>query len=128
MPQVDKEQDHSQALVVATPDPDPGAPLQELPHWKAHQKILWAEVLQATGSRKNRFRIRGPFGDEQCSQAVLGSLSTTDVGRRVGLDRAVEEAQSEASESELQEREAREEEKRSRRTSKEKQGGRLYAI
>jgi hypothetical protein len=38
------------------------------------------------------FRIRDLFAVQRCSQAILNSPSTTDVGRRVGLDRAVEEA------------------------------------
>jgi hypothetical protein len=63
------------------------------------------------GSGKNRFRIRDLFADEWCSQATLDfRLYARDVERRVGSDRAVEEAQSEASESELQEREVRQEE------------------
>jgi hypothetical protein len=109
VPQVDQERAHSLVLVVPVPDPDPGAPLQELPPLEGPAEILREEVLQATGRRKNRSRIRDLFADERCSQAILDFLSTTDVGRRVGLDRAVEEAQSEASESELREREAREE-------------------
>jgi hypothetical protein len=70
------------------------------------------EVLQGPGRRNNRFRIRDLFTDERCSQAILDVLSTTDVGRRVSQDRAIGEAQSEASESELREREVRKEEKR----------------
>jgi len=76
------------------------------------QYLKWTEVLEATGRRKNRFRFRNLFADGRCCQAILGFLSTTDVRWRVGLGRAVEEAQSEASEPELREREVREEEKR----------------
>ena len=53
----------------------------------------------------NRFRARGLFADERCSQAILDILFTTDVGRGVGLERVEEEVQSEVSEAELQERE-----------------------
>ena len=48
----------------------------------------------------------------RCSQAILGFLSTTDVGRGVGLERLEEDAQSEVSEAQLQERELRDEAKR----------------
>jgi len=33
-----------------------------------------------TGRGKGRFRICDPFADERCSQALLDSLATTDVG------------------------------------------------
>ena len=73
---------------------------------------MWAEVLLATGRRKDQFKFRDLFADERCSQAILDFLSTTDVGRRVDLERVVEDAQSELSEAELQERKLREEAKR----------------
>jgi len=57
-------------------------------------------VLLVTG-RKNRFKIRDLFADERCSQAILNFLSTTDVGRRVGLERVLEDVWSEVSEAEL---------------------------
>jgi len=61
--------------------PAPGAPLPT-PH-SAHL---------ATGGRKNRFKIRDLFADERCGQTVLDFLSTTNVGRRVGVWRGVAEA------------------------------------
>jgi hypothetical protein len=115
VPQVDEEQAHSQMLVVPVPDPVPGASFQELPHWKAQQEILWVEVRKETGSGKERFKIRDLFADERRSQAILDFLSTTDMGRRVGPDRAEGDAQSEASEWELWEREEREEREEEKR-------------
>jgi hypothetical protein len=51
------------------------------------------------------------LADKRCSRAVLGFLSTTDVGRRAPAP-AEEDAPSEASEWELRERREREEERR----------------
>jgi hypothetical protein len=77
-------------------------------------------VLLESGRGKNRFKIRDLFADERCSQAVLDFLSTTDAGRRVGLERVVEDVQSEVSDAELQEREAREQ---AERLEADEQGG-----
>jgi len=77
--------------------------------WGAQRRFLWAEVWQAARRGKDRFGIRGLFVRERCSWAILDFLSTTDVGRRGGLDKAAENAQSEASAPGLREREVREE-------------------
>jgi len=53
------------------------------PEWKAQQKILWAEVWEEAGSGKSPFKVWDLLADGRCSQAVLGFLSTTDVGRLV---------------------------------------------
>jgi len=51
------------------------------------------------------------FADEQCSQTILDSLSTTDMGALAPVP-VEEDAKSEASEWELRERREREEERR----------------
>jgi len=51
------------------------------PHWKRQQKILWAEGRWETGRGKDRLKIRDFITDEQCRQAILDCLATTDVGR-----------------------------------------------
>jgi hypothetical protein len=79
---VDEEQAHGQMLVVPVPDPDSGAPVQG-PHWKAQQKILWAEVSKETGRTKNRFKFRDPSEDERSSRAILAFFATADLGRRL---------------------------------------------
>jgi hypothetical protein len=61
-------------------------------------------VRRETERGKIRFKIRNLFADERCSQVILVSLSTTDVGRLVPAP-AEEYAPSEASEWELRERE-----------------------
>ena len=76
------------------------------PYWKCQQKILWAEVRRETGRSKDRFNIRDLLTDARCYQAVLGFLSTTDVGRQVPAPTG-EDIQSEASECELRERQHR---------------------
>jgi len=48
----------------------------------------------------SRWWIRDLLADERCSQAVLGFLSSTDVGRRVPAE---EDTVSEVSEAELRE-------------------------
>jgi len=79
------------------------------PEWKAQQKNLWAEVRKEVGRGKDRFKIRDRLAYRRCSQAVLDSLSTADVG---GLVPAVEDAVSEVSEWERRERGEREEKRR----------------
>ena len=58
-------------------------PFKECPERKTQQKILWAEVKKETGRWKDRWKVRDLPADGRCSQAVLGFLSSTDVGRRV---------------------------------------------
>ena len=53
------------------------------PERKAQQKILWAEVKRETGTWKDGWKIRDLLVDERCSWAVLGFLSSMEVGRRV---------------------------------------------
>jgi len=60
---------------------------------------------------KDRFKIRGLFADERCSQAVPDSLSTTDVGRRVP-NPAEEGARNESSGWEPRERQEKGEERK----------------
>jgi hypothetical protein len=55
---------------------------------------------------KDRFKIHDLFADERCSKAILGFLSTTDVGRLVPV-MAEEGAQGEALEWERRERSER---------------------
>jgi len=50
---------------------------------RPQQKILWAEVKKETGRWKDRWKVRDLLADGRCSRAVLGFLSSTDVGRRV---------------------------------------------
>jgi len=54
-----------------------------------------AKVLKETRRRQHWFTIRDLLADGRCRQAVLGFLSTTDVGRLVPAD---EDAVSEVSE------------------------------
>jgi len=112
-------------LVVSVQGPDSGTPLQELPQWKSQQRALWATVFEESrklpGPTRGRDRtsIAELLADEQCSQAVLEFLATTDVGRTSGPPVAGEggAAASEASEWEEREQaerawERREEEER----------------
>jgi hypothetical protein len=85
--------------------PRHGRSFKNCPQWRRQQKILWAVVSKETGRGKDRFKFRDLFADEHCSRAIVNFLSTTDVGRRVGPDRAEEDAQSEASEGEVREQE-----------------------
>ena len=81
--------------------------------------ILWAEVLKETGRRKHRFTVRDLLADGRCSQAVLDSLSTTDVGRLVPAE---EDGGSEVSEWERRERRERREREEERRAEAEELG------
>jgi len=54
---------------------------KECPEWKLQQKILWADVRKETGRWESRWRIGDHLADERCSRAVLGFLTSTDVGR-----------------------------------------------
>jgi len=56
---------------------------KECPKWQPQQKILWAEVKKETGRWNDRWKVRDLLADRRCSRAVLGFLSTTDVGRWV---------------------------------------------
>jgi len=44
------------------------------------------EVKEETGRGKSRWKVRDLLADERGVQAVLGFLSTTDVGRRVPVE------------------------------------------
>jgi len=85
------------------------------PQWKSQQKTLWATVLEETPKLpgptrgRDRINIAELLADEQCSQAVLDFLATTDVGRTAGPPVANEEdgTASEASEWEARERSER---------------------
>ena len=79
------------------------------PEWRAQRNILWAEVQEETGRWKSRWKIRDLLADGRCSRAVLGFLSSIDVGRLVPVE---EEVRSEVSEWELRERREPEEERR----------------
>jgi hypothetical protein len=79
--------------------------------WREQQRILCAEVRKETGRWKSRWKLWDLLADERCSRAVVGCLSTTDVGRLVPAPVA-ENAQSEGSECELREWREREEESR----------------
>jgi len=76
------------------------------PQWKSRQKTLWTTVLEETrklpgpARGRDRTQIAELLADERCSQAVLGFLATTDVGRTSGPTVAADEdgAASEASE------------------------------
>ena len=46
-------------------------------------RTLWIAVREATNRGKDRLQISQLFADERCSEAVLGFLATTDVGRTV---------------------------------------------
>jgi hypothetical protein len=72
------------------------------PEWKPQQKDLWAEVKKETGRWKDRWKVRDLLADERCGRAVLGFLSTTDVGRRVPAEEE-EDAVSAVSEQEVRE-------------------------
>ena len=61
---------------------------------------MWKEAARG----KSRFTIRDPLADGRCSQTVLDTLPTMDVGR---LLPAEEDAGSEASEREWRERRER---------------------
>jgi len=69
-------------------------------------KSLWAIVLEVTRKLpgptrgRDRTKITELFADERCSQAILGFLATTDVGRTTGplVAEAAGAAASEASE------------------------------
>jgi len=71
--------------------------------------ILWAEVRKETGRWKSRWGIRDLLADGRRSQAVLDSLSATDVGMLVPAE---EDAGSKVSEWELRGLREREEERR----------------
>ena len=73
---------------------------------------MWKE----TGRGKSRFKVRDLFADERCSQAILGFLATTDVGRRIS-DAADEDSPSETSEGELGERGEKAQERETARES-----------
>jgi len=60
------------------------------PEWEAQQKILWAGVQKKTGRWKSRWKIRDLLADERCSRAVLDSLASTDVAKRVPAEEDTE--------------------------------------
>jgi len=66
------------------------------------QKILWAEVLKETKRWKSRWTVRDLLADGRCRRAVLGFLSSTDVGRLVLPQTEEDDAGSEVSEWEQQ--------------------------
>ena len=66
-------------------------------------------MFKETKRWKSRWKVRDLLADGRCSQAVLDTLCSTDVGRLVPAE---EDAGSEASEWELRERSEREEERR----------------
>jgi len=72
------------------------------PEWKMQQKILWAEVLKETKRWKSRWTVRDLLADGRCRRAVLGFLSSTDVGRLVLPQTEEDDAGSEVSEWEQQ--------------------------
>jgi len=80
------------------------------PKWKLQQKILWAEVQKETEEGKSRWKIWDLLADGRCGRAVLGFLSSTDVGRLVP-PREESDAGSEVIEWEPRERREREEER-----------------
>ena len=69
--------------------------------WKAQQKILWTEVRKETVRWKDRWKIRDLLADERCRRAVLGFLTSSDVGRRVPAEEV--DTVSEVSEAEVPE-------------------------
>jgi len=83
------------------------------PKWKCQLKALWATVLQETSKLpgpargRNCTKIAELLADGQCSQTVLDSLATTDVGRTANSRwrKEGEGAASETSEWEDRERE-----------------------
>ena len=68
-------------------------------------------MTKQTGRGKNRFKIRDLFADERCSQAILGFLSATDVGRTAGSERAGDDVMSEVPELDYQGQEDESEER-----------------
>ena len=72
--------------------------------------MLWKEVWEKTGGGRFRWKAHELFAEEECSQAVLEFLSTTEVGKTVPGVAGGEDAGSEVSEGELWERAEREEE------------------
>ena len=95
--------------VMPVQDPDSRAHVQGLPAMESQQKTLWATVRRRPRNFRGRDRtkIAELFADERCSQAILGFLATTDVGRTSGPPVA-EEGEGRASE--LSEWEGRERE------------------
>jgi len=84
--------------------------LKGCPKWRKQQKVLWKEVWEKTGGGRFRWKAHELFAEEECSQAVLEFLSTTEVGKTVPGVAGGEDAGSEVSEGELWERAEREEE------------------
>jgi len=95
------------ALITYMVHIDSFAPAESALVGKERQKILWAEVRKETRRWKSRWKSRDLFADAMCGQAVLDSLSSTDVGRLVP---AVEEGDAGRVVSEWERRERRERE------------------
>ena len=47
---------------------------------------MWAKVEKDIKRRKRKWKMAELFADERCSEAILESLRTTDVGRKEGRD------------------------------------------
>ena len=82
LPQLDDEPAHPASWWRRYPNQTREHLFKVCPEWKAQRKILRAEVRKEAGRWKDRWNIRD-LADERCGRAVLDSLSTTDVGRRV---------------------------------------------
>jgi len=50
--------------------------------WKKQQRILCKAVRAQTKRGRDRFRIADLSADERCTDAILGFLESTDVGRK----------------------------------------------
>jgi len=103
---VDDQAPGREVLVVPIQHTDPMTPVQELPSVAMLAEYPLAAVLEETRKLpgptrgRDRTKIAELLADERCSQAVLGFLATTDVGRTSGPPVAEEGdgAASEASE------------------------------
>jgi len=60
--------------------------------WRAQQKAMWAKVEKDTKRGKRRWKMAELFADERCSEAILEFLRTTDVGRKVPVEKAETES------------------------------------
>jgi len=52
---------------------------------------MWAKVEKETKRGKRKWKMAELFADERCSEAILGFLRTTDVGRKVPVEKAEQE-------------------------------------
>jgi len=98
--------------------------LKRCPRWKEEQKVLWQKVEEETGRGRERWKAHELFAEGgQCSQAILDSLASTDVGKTVPPVAKDRDGGSEVSEGELRERAELEDEKRTEELGAEDETG-----